>query len=61
MSIRKNKNPNGVGIYDLNLNLVEKFNNNVELAKYLNISKVTVGRYIASGKVYDNKYYIKYI
>lgn len=61
MSIKKNKSPNGVGLYDLNLNLLEKFNNNVELAKYLNISKTTVGRYIVSGKVYNSKYYIKYI
>jgi len=28
----------GVGIYDLNDNLVLKFKNNVELAKHLNIS-----------------------
>ncbi|RKF57479.1 putative intron-encoded endonuclease 1 [Erysiphe neolycopersici] len=32
----------GVGIYDLEDNLIYKFKNNVELAKYLNISKVTV-------------------
>lgn len=31
------------------------------LVKYLNISKVTVGRYLASSKVYNNKYYMKYI
>ena len=48
------KYPLGVGIYDLNDNLISKFNNNVELAKYLNISKVTVGKYLKSGKIYKN-------
>lgn len=36
------KHPYGVGIYDLNDNLIAKFKNNVELSIYLNISKVTV-------------------
>lgn len=40
MSEKKNKYPNGIGIYDLNDNLILKFKNNVELGKYLNISKV---------------------
>jgi hypothetical protein len=34
MSKRKNKYPFGVGIFDLEGNLISKFNNNVELAKY---------------------------
>lgn len=42
----------GVGIYDLNDNLVIKFKNNVELAKHLNISKETVGKYLNAGLVY---------
>ena len=42
---KKNKYPLGVGIYDLEDNLILKFNNNVELAKYLGISKVTAGKY----------------
>ncbi len=55
------KYPLGVGIYDLNDNLISKFNNNVELAKYLNISKVTVGKYLKSGKIYKNLYRFKII
>ena len=53
MSQKKNKYPLGVGIYDLDDNLLFKFNNNVELGKYLNISKVTVGKYLNSGLVYN--------
>jgi len=34
-----------VGIYDLDDNLIGKFKNNVELSKYLNISRVTVGKF----------------
>jgi len=61
MSERKNKHLLGVGIYDLNDNLISKFNNNVELAKHLNISKVTVGKYLNSGIVYNNIYRFKVI
>lgn len=43
---KRNKYLNGVGIFDLNNNLIKKFDNNVELAKHLNISKVTVGKWI---------------
>lgn len=53
MSDNKNKYSLGVGIYDLEDNLIYKFKNNVELAKYLNISKVTVGKYLNSGLVYN--------
>ena len=61
MSDKKNKYPfpplawragllrKGVGIYDLDDNLLYKFKNNVELAKHLDISKVTVGKYLNSG------------
>jgi len=59
MSTKKNKYPLGVGIYDLNDNLVKRFNNNVELAKSLNISKTTVGKYLNSGKIYNNIYRFK--
>lgn len=61
MSKRKNKYPLGVGIFDLEGNLILKFNNNVELAKYLNISKVTVGKYLNSNIVYNNIYYFRAI
>lgn len=44
MAKKRNKYLNGVGIFDLEDNLIKKFDNNVELANYLNISKVTVVR-----------------
>jgi NUMOD1 domain len=59
MSIKKNKYSLGVGIYDLENNLVKKFNNNVELAEYLNISKTTVGKYLNSGKILNKIYCFK--
>ena len=63
MSEKKNKYPLGVGIYDLVArgadNLILKFNNNVELAKYLGISKVTAGKYLNSGLVYNKTYRFK--
>lgn len=61
MALKKNKHPLGIGIYDLNDNLISKFKNNVELAKHLNISKVTVGRYLKSGLVYNKIYRFKVI
>ena len=59
MSEKKNKYPLGVGIFDLEGNLISKFKNNVELAKHLNISKVTVGKYLNSGIVYNKTYRFK--
>ena len=50
MSVKKNKYPLGVGMYDLDDNLILKFNNNVELAEHLGISKVTVGKYLNWGR-----------
>lgn len=61
MSEKRNKHLLDVGIYDLDNNLILKFKNNVELAKYLNISKVTVGKYLNSGLVYNNVYRFKAI
>ena len=40
-------------------NLIAKFKNNIELSKYLNISRVTVGKYINSGLIYKNQYRFK--
>lgn len=59
MSDKKNKYSLGVGIYDLDNKFISKFKNNVELAKHLNISKVTVGKYLNSGLVYNKTYYFK--
>ena len=53
------KNEKGVGIYDLNDNLMSIFKNNVELAKHLNISRVTVGKYLNSDLVYSKTYRFK--
>jgi uncharacterized membrane protein affecting hemolysin expression len=61
MSVRKNKYILGVGIFDLEGNLISKFQNNVELAKHLNISKDAkrVGKYLNSKLIYNNSYYFK--
>lgn len=59
MSDKKNKYSLRVGIYDLEDNFISKFKNNVELAKYFNISKVTVGKYLNSGLVYNKTYRFK--
>jgi hypothetical protein len=56
-----NKYPLGVGIYDLDNNLISRFKNNVELAKYLKIFRVTIGKYLKSGAVYNIIYYFKVI
>lgn len=47
--------------FDLEGNLISTFNNNVELAIYLNISKVTVGKYLNSNLIYNNIYYFRAI
>lgn len=61
MSEKKNKYSNGIGLYDLNDNLISKFKNNVEWANHLNLSKVTaVGKYLNLGLVYK-KYRFKAI
>lgn len=56
MSERKNKYHLGLGIFDLKGNLIAKFRNNVELANHLNISKVTVGKYLNYNLIYNNSY-----
>lgn len=62
ISKRKSKYPLGVGLYDLDGNLISKFKNNVELAKHLTIFKVvTVGKYLNSDFVYNNTYRFKLI
>jgi group I intron endonuclease len=59
LSLQKCRNT--VGVFDSNNVLIELFNSNVEVAKYLNCHKTTVGRYIASGKLWVNKFYIKVV
>jgi group I intron endonuclease len=57
MSLSKSKVP--VGLYDTNNNLIKTFPNQVELSNFLKLSKSTIGRYLKSGKLILNKYYIK--
>ena len=59
IDLKQSKYINGVGIFDLEDNLLHKFTNNVELAKHLNISKVTVGKYLNNNLVYQNKFKFK--
>jgi group I intron endonuclease len=61
ISKKMSKYPSGIGLYDLDDNLILKFNNNVELAKHLNISRVTVGKYLNKGLIYLGKYRFKII
>ncbi len=56
MSLAKSKI--SLGLFDINNNLIQIFNNQVELGKFLNISKNTVGRHLKSGKILLNKYFI---
>ena len=53
------KHPNGVGLYGLDNNLIKNFSYATDLAKYLNVSKVTVSKYINKGLLYQEKYYLK--
>jgi hypothetical protein len=59
ISEKMSKYPLGAGIYDLDYNLIQTFRNNTELANYLNVSKVTVSKYLNNKLVYDKKYYFK--
>ena len=59
ISDKLNKHPNGIGLYDLDDNLILRYKNNIELAKYFKISKVTVGKYLNSGLVYKKIYKFK--
>lgn len=59
ISIKNSKYPLGVGIFDLEDHLILKFKNNTELANYLNISKVTVGKYLNNNLVYKKIYRFK--
>jgi len=59
MRSKKVKYPNGVGIYDLDNYLVKSFDYASDLAIYLNVSKVTVSKYINKGLIFQGKYYLK--
>jgi len=53
------KHSSGVGIFDLNDNLISKFKK--ELARHLDISRVTVGKYLNKCLIYNNIYRFKVI
>ena len=61
MRLKRKIYTNGVGIYDLNNNLLKSFDYATDLATNLGISKVTVGKYLNKGLVYKEKYYFKVI
>lgn len=56
---KKKKYKHGVGIYDLNNNLIKNFDYAKDLASYLQISKVILSKYLNKGLVYKEMYYSK--
>ena len=50
-----------LGLFDIDNNLIKTFINQLELAKYLNLSKMTISRYLKSGKLLLNKFFIRKI
>ena len=58
-AISKSKYLNGVGIFDLNDNLIKKFNKNTEIANHLGKSKVTVSKYLNNNLIYKDMYKFK--
>jgi hypothetical protein len=60
MSLAKSKL--SIGLYDLDNDLIKtSFIHQIELAKYFNLNKFTIGRYLKSGKLLLNKYSIRKI
>jgi len=59
MSIKKSIR--SLGLYDKNDNIIEKYSNQVELANKFNVHKITVSRYIKSGKLFKGNFYIRVI
>jgi group I intron endonuclease len=59
MSSAKSKSP--IGLYNMDNILIKSFINQVVAANYLSVNKSTINRYLKSGKLFLNKYYIKKI
>jgi group I intron endonuclease len=59
ISLRLSKTP--LSLYNKDNVLLKIFNNQVEIANYLNLNKSTIGRYLKSGKILLNNYYIRKI
>ena len=56
MKSKKVKYIYGVGINDLDNNLIKSFDYASDLATCLNVSTVTVSKYINKGLIFQNKY-----
>jgi len=59
ISIKLSKIP--LGLYDKHNNLIEKFSNQVEARSEANkfkVDKSTISKYVKTGKLFKNKYYI---
>lgn len=50
-----------LGLYDKFYHIIEKYSNQVELANKFSVYKLTVSRYIKSGKLFKGKFYIREI
>lgn len=59
ISLKLSKRP--LGLYSLDMVWLKTFVNQVEAAKYFNVFKGTIGRYVKSGKIFQDKYYFKEI
>ena len=59
MSIKKSIIP--LGLYDENNNFIEIFSNQVELANKFGVHKTTICKYVKTGKLFKNKFFIRKI
>ena len=59
ISLKLSKRP--LGLYDLDTGLIKTFISQVEAAKFFNVYKRTIGRYVKSGNIFKGKYYFKEI
>ena len=59
MSIKKSIIP--LGLQDENNKFIDKSSNQVELANKFGVHKTTISKYIKTGKLFKNKFYIRKI
>ena len=53
------KHSNPLNVYDVNGVLVYEFTSNTLASTHFNVHKSTIGRYIVSGKLFLDKYYLR--
>jgi len=53
------KHSNPLNVYDVNGVLVYEFASNTLASTHFNVHKSTIGRYIVSGKLFLDKYYLR--